>query len=76
MEYDLTMPFRNTLHTIPGKKMTGSYNLSEIIRSFGYLDFNEKTFGNLFKRLQVYATWFCSCVNWQLNGVNSKFENA
>jgi len=52
------------------KIMTGSYNYRNY-RSFGYLDVNEKTFGNLLKDAG-YAT--CVVGKWQLNGVNSKFE--
>lgn len=54
------------------KIMTGSYNFRNY-RSFGYLDVNEKTFGNLLKDAG-YAT--CVVGKWQLNGVNSKFETS
>ena len=52
------------------KIMTGRYNYRNY-KSFGYLDVNEKTFGNLLKEAG-YAT--CVVGKWQLNGVNSKFH--
>lgn len=54
------------------KIMTGRYNYRNY-KSFGYLDVNEKTFGNLLKEAG-YAT--CVVGKWQLNGVNSKFETS
>jgi arylsulfatase A len=52
------------------KIMTGKYNYRNY-KAFGYLDINEKTFGNLLKEAG-YAT--CVVGKWQLNGVNTKYE--
>lgn len=53
------------------KIMTGKYNYRNY-KAFGYLDENEKTFGNLLKEAG-YET--CVVGKWQLNGVNTKFES-
>ncbi len=53
------------------KIMTGKYNYRNY-KAFGYLDENEKTFGNLLKDAG-YAT--CVVGKWQLNGVGTKFES-
>lgn len=53
------------------KIMTGKYNYRNY-KAFGYLDKNEKTFGNLLKEAG-YET--CVVGKWQLNGVNTKFES-
>ena len=54
------------------KIMTGKYNYRNY-NAFGYLDKNEKTFGNLLKEAG-YKT--CVVGKWQLNGVNTEFESA
>ena len=54
------------------KIMTGRSN-TENYKSFGYLDTNEKTFGNLLQDAG-YAT--CVVGKWQLNGMDSKFETS
>ena len=51
------------------KIMTGKYNYRNY-KSFGYLDINENTFGNLLKDAG-YST--CVVGKWQLNGMNSKY---
>jgi arylsulfatase A len=51
------------------KIMTGKYNYRNY-KAFGYLDVNEKTFGNLLKDAG-YKT--CVVGKWQLNGVNTAF---
>ncbi|MBT3385119.1 MAG: sulfatase-like hydrolase/transferase [Prolixibacteraceae bacterium] len=53
------------------KIMTGKYNYRNY-KAFGYLDKNEKTFGNLLKDAG-YET--CVVGKWQLNGVNTNFES-
>jgi len=52
------------------KIMTGQGNYRNYA-CFGYLDVNQKTFGNLFKNAG-YAT--CISGKWQLNGVSEKVE--
>ena len=54
------------------KIMTGRSNYKNY-KSFGYLDTNEKTFGNLLKEAG-YST--CVVGKWQLNGMDSKFETS
>jgi arylsulfatase A len=54
------------------KIMTGKSNYKNY-KSFGYLDTNEKTFGNLLQD-EGYAT--CIVGKWQLNGMDSKFETS
>lgn len=54
------------------KIMTGRSNAKNY-KAFGYLDTNEKTFGNLLKEAG-YAT--CVVGKWQLNGVNTPFETS
>ena len=54
------------------KIMTGKSNYKNY-KSFGYLDTNEKTFGNLLQD-GGYAT--CIVGKWQLNGMDSKFETS
>jgi arylsulfatase A len=54
------------------KIMTGKYNYRNY-KAFGYLDINQKTFGNLLKEAG-YQT--CVVGKWQLNGVNTKFEDS
>ncbi len=54
------------------KIMTGRSNFKNY-KSFGYLDVNEKTFGNLLQDAG-YAT--CVVGKWQLNGYDSKFATS
>jgi arylsulfatase A len=54
------------------KIMTGKYNYRNY-KAFGYLDENEKTFGNMLKEAG-YQT--CVVGKWQLNGVNTEFESS
>ncbi|TLX73523.1 arylsulfatase A [Labilibacter sediminis] len=53
------------------KIMTGQGNYRNYV-CFGYLDVNQKTFGNLFKNAG-YAT--CISGKWQLNGITEEREN-
>ncbi|BDD12815.1 arylsulfatase (plasmid) [Fulvitalea axinellae] len=53
------------------KIMTGRYNYRNY-KDFGYLDVNEKTFGNVMKEAG-YST--CIAGKWQLNGLKTGREN-